>query len=233
MSSASPFDGVQPREEASLSLVRNGLCKEIDDLDNRFITEYNKRRQKDGHPHFIHYDLGPCPFEGDLRSAPVLLLLANPCSNDVCRDDHCPNDALLESWPLWALGANANIKLKKWWGNRLRELINRFGARAVSRSIAAIQLFPWASSKFDPTVSNPSRELMLQTVERQLIRRPLLVVMRSRKLWHKSAAIAEYENQIQNGNPLCSYVSSGNLGTVHFEAVVAAIAKHLTKTRFA
>lgn len=207
----------------------SGLCEEIKrlDSDSNAVKAYNASRGKSSSLH-LHEHLGPCPFEGDIFNAPVVLLLANPCSNDVVSEDHKPTRDILSDWPLWGLHPNANKMLGAWWEPRLDTLTEQFGTQKISQSIAAIQLNPWASQKFDAGKRGvlPSRKLMLDAAESTAKRGALLVVMRSVRLWFASDVIAQHGNKIINPHPICSYVSRGNLGQRSFNAIEMAIKNH-------
>lgn len=206
-----------------------GLCEEIKSLDKDTdaLRDYNATRERSP-GYLLHEHLGPCPFEGDIINAPVVLLLANPCSNDVVPADHKPAREILSDWPLWGLHPGANKMLRAWWGPRLGSLIEQFGLQKVSQSIAAIQLNPWASQKFDASRRGvlPSRKLMLDIAEATAKRGALLVVMRSVRLWFASEMIARHSKKIINHHPICSYVSQGNLGEHGFSAIESAIKNH-------
>lgn len=206
------------------------LCEEIKSLDGDAdaLRKYNASKESSPAYH-LHEHLGPCPFEGDIINAPVVLLLANPCSNDVVSADHKPTRDILSDWPLWGLHPNANKRLRAWWKPRLDTLIEQFGLQKISQSVAAIQLNPWASQKFDASNRGilPSRQLMLDTAEATAKRGALLVVVRSVRLWCASEVIAQHTNKIINPHPICSYVSKGNLGECSFSAIELAIKNYL------
>lgn len=81
---------------------RQRLLAEIERLDRESIARYNKKRSD---KYRLHTELGPCPYEGDIDHAPVVLLLANPgFDNDSRIGDH---DFQREGWPLSGLHDDA------------------------------------------------------------------------------------------------------------------------------
>lgn len=196
------------------------LRTQISQADHEAVPSYNKRRHVD---HHLDADLGPCPYEGDIEAAPIVLLLANPCSNDVGPNGHDPDPSIRAKWPLWGLNPGGNEVLHRWWLRRLGALIALTDLTTVSRQVVATQLTPWASRKFDPDCTLPSRRLMLQVAESAVDRGALLVVMRSARLWNESPKIAGYGNKVLARNPRCSYVSRGNFQPQDWRKIETAI----------
>ena len=190
--------------------------------DQHAIEQYNAKKDS-GSGFYLRSDLGPCAFEGDILRAPVVLLLSNPCANDLTVGDHQPSAETLRDFPLWGLSPLANPLLNMWWSRRLSGLIREFGVNKVARAVAAIQLTPWASKTFDAANRLPSRGLMLGWISHIMERDALLIVMRSKGLWFASTEIERYKKKVINPNPRCSYVSEGNLGGLAWAKIVDSI----------
>lgn len=204
----------------------NRLCDEINAIDSAKIDLYNQKKCDKKQDKFVlHKHLGPCPFEGDINSAPVVLLLANPSSNAVEEGDH---SAPTLDWPLWGLGPSASSDLHQWWSQRLGKLISEFGAQNVSKSVAALQLNPWASESFDRNLRLESRRLMFKVAASVIARSGILIVMRAKAQWQECKPLAEYELKIHARNPRCSYLTEGNLSAEAWKLVLSAIRNSAT-----
>ena len=183
--------------------------EKIKELDYQALTEKNKKL-KVGSPYFLHYDMDPCPFEGDLRKAKVVLLLANPAVID---DD---TDKINHNWIAdgWGIKNLSREEPTNWYKKRFKSLLDENKGRDwlwLSNQMAMIQIIPWASKKWRD-VRLPSRHLMAETVEKLIEVNPnvLLVVMRQKKYWIE--VIGSYPNMIINKRPICSYITEGNFG---------------------
>lgn len=124
--------------------------------DAEAIESYNRKAPE---RFKLHAELGPSPFEGDVEAASVVLLLANPGFDEKSTlHDHTFRR---DGWPLAGLHREAPSGLSDWWPQRLKALTDKFGTQHVSRHIAALQLTPWASNKFDASLRLPSRTRVL------------------------------------------------------------------------
>lgn len=154
-------------------------------LDEAHVASYNRRRKSDKYR--LHSELGPSAFEGDIDSASVILLLANPGFDHTSSlDDH---QFRREGWPLGGLHPDAPSGIRAWWLPRLRDLIAAFGEQAVSQRVACLQVTPWASKEFDNTLRLPSRRVILEAASRCAKRGAVMVVMRAEKLWLEADAL--------------------------------------------
>lgn len=197
----------------------------VEHLDLEAVGRY--RLQKDDR-YRLHTEMGPSAFEGDVDNAAVVLLLGNPgFDGDSAPTDHSFS---ADGWPLPGLHSEAPTGLKKWWPQRLRQLTALVGEQAVSRKVAALQLTPWASERFDDTLRLPSRRVILEAANRLARKGVLLVVMRAERLWLEAGAVAKSENRIEVRSWRCSYVSEGNLGVEAWGRVVRAVSGNSTST---
>ncbi len=169
----------------------------------------------------LRIELGPSAFEGNVDSAPIVLLLANPGFDDTSTaHDHAFSR---EGWPLSGLNPDAPPGLREWWWARLRTLIELRGAQRVAAKVACLQVTPWASTKFDRTLHLPSRTLMLEAASSCASRGAIMIVMRAESLWLEAAALASSSNRYRVRSWRSSYVTKGNLDPVAWDRVVEAI----------
>ena len=169
----------------------------------------------------LHTELGPSPFEGDIRAASVVLLLANPGFDETSTlHDHTFRR---DGWPLAGLHHEAPLGLREWWPKRLKALTEKFGVQHVSRQVAALQLTPWASSKFDTSLRLPSRTRLLKLAAKVAQRGAVLLVMRAERHWENSELVKHSLNRYRANSWLCSYVTQGNLPAAAWEKVNTAL----------
>ena len=187
-------------------------------LDSARLAIYNGRTSAKFQ---LHPELGPSPYEGDIDSAPVILLLANPGFDSTSTlDDHYFKR---DGWPLSGLHPDAPPGLRKWWRARLNHLILQFGVQRVSQCVACIQITPWASPKFDAALRLPSRDLLLHAANQCAARGAVMLVMRAERLWLQAATLRASQRRFRVNSWLSSYVSPGNLPENAWPRVVEAI----------
>ena len=169
----------------------------------------------------LHAELGPSPFEGDIKAASVVLLLANPGFDEASTlHDHTFRR---DGWPLAGLHHEAPSGLSEWWPQRLKMLTQKFGAQHVSKHVAALQLTPWASNKFDASLRLPSRTRLLALAAEVAQRGAVLLVMRAERHWEDSALVKQSPNRYRANSWLCSYVTQGNLPAAAWEKINTAL----------
>ena len=161
--------------------------------------------------HF-HLSMGPCPFEGNLLSAKIILLLANPGFNrkqnpPPSEQDHKPRDG-------WGIANLSPEGLSNWYRPRFKTLINQQSEedwQRLSNKMAMIQVIPWASESYID-LKLPSRLLMSETVKliSEKNQGAIFIVMRRRKDWEKSLENIDPARVIFNPNPRCSFITRGN-----------------------
>jgi hypothetical protein len=188
----------------SLCSMLNTVRQKLIELDTAAIEKYNERQKNRRHK--LRLDMGPSLYEGDIFNAPIVLLLANPGNGDV--GDH---EFSRDGWPLAGLHDDAPPGIRDWWRPRLRSLTERFGAHHVSNRIAALQLTPWASDKWDANLRLPSREYILQFACEIAKRDPVFIVMRAKTLWLECSAFNESQKLYTVNSFLSSYLTAGNL----------------------
>lgn len=176
------------------------------DIDGPDIQRYNLRASA---KYQLHLDMGPSPYEGNIHSAPLVLLLANPgfdASSHV--DDH---HFEIEGWPLAGLHPQAPVGMSGWWIPRLRSLCEKYGCQFISRNVADVQINPWASEEYDSELRLPSRSMMLGLAEDAAKRGAAILMMRASKAWFESDVLRQYAHLYKTKSPRSSYVSEGNL----------------------
>jgi len=202
-----------------LNFDYNKYQKHIDDLDAKAVQLHNI-----SHPwgleskkakYHLHQNMGSCPFEGNLLTAKVILLLANPGFNKYqdpfpTKEDHKPRDG-------WGI---ANLSPKgesNWYRPRFRTLLDHEGEeewQSLSNKMAMVQAIPWASEKFKDLKSLPSRNLMSETIKAvgEKNREALFVIMRRHKFWVEALKGVDQTRVVVNPHPICSYITKGNFG---------------------
>jgi hypothetical protein len=194
------------------------LLQDIYKSDINEIQQYNKRVNDQFK---LHPELGPCPFEGDIKTSPIVLLLANPGFDERSSlDDH---KFKVKDWPLSGLHSKAPEGMSEWWRPRLRVLCEKFGDQYVSSKIAALQLNPWASTKFDRNLRLPSQSKMLEIAEDAARRGAILLVMRAARIWLQADGLRTHPLRYCTKSPRCSYVTEANLGAEAWSKVNAAL----------
>ncbi len=186
-------------------MYRKSLVDRIEQVDRDHIAAYNLRRNE---KYQLQVQMGPCPYEGDLERAKVVLLLANPGFD---KDSHVDDHKFHRSgWALSGLHDEAPDGMRLWWRARLARLIQEFDAQHIANNVAAIQLCAWASNKFDGALRLPSRQLQLELAEAVIARGALILITRSAKYWEESSIIRNYARQHRARSYLNSRVTEGN-----------------------
>ena len=202
------------------------VCAQIIACDSAQLNAFNNDRISRNQPHYVlSEDLGPSPFEGNINTAPVVLLLANPSSKDVGeKKDHRAPDV---DWPLHGLGPNASLPLHRWWSMRLRQLqlATKCDMQAISRSVAAVQINPWASMSYYPGLKLDSRYLQFLFVQSAMARGAILILMRAKAEWSDCPGLLEYEHLFETINKRCSYISPGNIEAGAWSRIVSAVVR--------
>jgi hypothetical protein len=104
------------------------------------------------------------------------------------------------------------IGMKSWWRPRLRTLCEQYGHQFFSENLAALQVNPWASSRFDSQVQLPSQRILLGIAEAAVERGATLILMRAANVWLKSDILNSYSHLYRTKSPRCSFVTRANLG---------------------
>ena len=230
---------------------RTKLIEKIQSTDKSWWPIYfEKRKLHDDNK--LQKGLGPCPYEGDLENARIVMLLANPGFDNESLDEFRFINAHNgdHDYPFPGLNPKATGNLKKWWKSHLKALVDVLNEgktedeklQIISQRVAALQLVPWASKTFDDglieskaTGPIPSHKLMLEQAENSLARKGTIVLlMRCESNWRRSKKINHLlenksQRQIFTPNTLRRpYVSKGNFSKSNgaWEAIIEAINRH-------
>lgn len=182
------------------------MIEQIIASDFAAVERYNlKARPK----HFLQTSLGPCPFEGNIHTSPVVLLLANPGFDENSSvDDH---HFKIDGWPLSGLHPSAPAGMRDWWRPRLRQLCDIHGEKTIASTVAALQINPWASNKYDAGLKLPSQQSLIGLAEAAVRRSAVLIIMRAGEKWRSSEVIDNYQSTYRTNSYLSSYITEGNL----------------------
>jgi hypothetical protein len=199
-------------EVSALAYNYEAYQAKIADLDRASIDSHNARYPQ-GHKYYLHTSIHPCPFEGDLQTAKVVFLLANPHyqQNESTPLDH----QRIDGWGLWGLSSRLP-SMHSWWRPRLRHFIGNAEVeeewRLLSHKVASFQAIAWASENFHECNSLPSKHLLALTLARLAQSRSdvLFVVMRQRAYW-LNVLKGTGAKVVLAKNPRCSFISRGNL----------------------
>ncbi len=181
------------------------------------IEAYNARRSPQS-PTRLHVGLGPAPFDGDPFAARVVLLMNNP---GYAAATSTPEDHRLhfDGWPIAGLHPAAPKAFRNWYRRPLGHLIDQHGEQKVSRSVAIVQINPWASAQFDLGLVLPSRAYQFDLVRQAAERGAVIVIGRSVSTWADVAPQAHLAKWVRNPR-----LSPNGLAPAGWAAVNAAMA---------
>jgi hypothetical protein len=198
------------------------LVKAIVADDRVAALSHNARAPSDTR---LRLPFGPVPFVGAIMTAPVVLLLTHPPSQDA---PGAEGYAFRRSgWPLSLLHPHACATSAEWWRDRLAALIHRFGAEHVAHSVAALFLTPWHAQRFDERLRLPSRARMLALAASAARRDAVLVVPDMGDLWteHPEIASLPLTRRVHARSHRRCHLTPDNLGDA-WQAMCARIAVH-------
>lgn len=177
-------------------------------MDAEAIQRFNSQPSRQN-VHRLHTRTGAAVPTSNITTASVVLLMANPGYTEDRTDtpDGC-DEWEMEGWSLAYLHPEAPKGGRDWTHQRLRHLVERFGAQWVAQRVALVQLVPWASIKFHADAVMPSRERILSDVYMAGRRGALLVVLRCQRHW---APAVDGADVVYGRSPRAVYVSPGNL----------------------
>ena len=182
-------------------------------LDLSYLKDHNAIHGEKS-PYHLHDEIPPCPFEGNLETAKIILLLANPhyLPGRSTANDH----KILDGWGIWGLSSKSSASMHRWWRPRLRRFVKNLDDEGewqrLSHKFASFQAVAWASERFHSCNSLPSKQLMADALQKLVRERSdvIFVVMRQRAYWskllHESGA-----RVIHTKNARCSYLTQNNL----------------------
>ena len=185
------------------------------------LEKYNFKRNSKYH---LHKAVGPCPFEGNLEEARVVLLLANPSyappvdgSTSCSLEDDHERKEWQSGWGIFSLHEDANPAMRDWWRANLKSLHSDTGLswKIISNRIAALQINPWASEFFDSSCTKlPSINGTMKAIAKEFIKKEnlIFVICRREKQWSQILEDAGNKNEKFRLNSLRrAYITPGNL----------------------
>lgn len=152
-------------------------------LDHAAVQAYNGRisRTKAVENYWLHEEMGPHPYDGDIRNAKVILLLANPGYDSTSTlNDHRYR---AEGWPMSSLHSGAAKGMRDWTTPKVGGLIELFGAQHIAQHVCLAQVHPWASANFDGNFDCPSKAVIASLVRQARERGAIIVAGRQYAYW--------------------------------------------------
>jgi len=206
--------------------------------DRAAVEAYNGKTKADS-DYYIHTDVVPEPFFGNIE-APLVVLLLNPgfCECDCVSHAKPSFRARLflaiqsGSRPHFHLDAGAEGPGMNWWERRAGKLIEDLGREFVAANMLAVQFFPYKSKRFSHgCLRVPSQAYSFALVEKAIKRSAFIICARSKRLWMDAVpSLAQYEHAgrfAELKNPRNVYISRRNLT----EPVYNEVLQYLRKNR--
>jgi hypothetical protein len=208
--------------------------------DEDAVRKFNARA---GGAHRIQIDkLLPEPFVGD-PAAPVLLLSNNPGFGEGSVLRRQPDfmtrirDGMhleFSNYPFIYLDPDySETNSGRWWRQKLKCLLERFGDTVVARSVCNVVYFPYPSTRFrHGGCEVESQKYGFRLVHDAVERGAMIVLMRKGQLKHwriKVSNLDGYANLIPLRNPQMPSVSPRNCEVGDYDRIVAAIEAAETK----
>lgn len=171
--------------------------------------------------HYIHTELLPEPFIGN-PEAPVVLLNLNPGFDEVDHIWHVTPTFQAavranlahqdQPWPFYPLNPDfQGYGGNRWWGSKLRSLIEMYGRELVSQTILVVELFPYHSSRFGFLGQVPSQKYSFELVSQAIKREALIVVMRAERRWLEAVPELQGYPYLRVASVQQPSISEGNL----------------------
>jgi hypothetical protein len=181
--------------------------------DSELVRRYNEKHSVEKYR--LHLNVLPEPFIGT-ENAPVVLLNLNPGFDDRDPVDHMRGEFqnLLRNnyrhccseFPFYSLDPRFENGGRKWWGKKLRPLIDICGRQKVSRSLLCIEFFPYHSRRFgNGSFRVPSQQYGFRLAHLAIDRGAIIIVMRCKSLW------TEEIPQLETYSPMCVLNSPQNV----------------------
>ncbi len=165
--------------------------------DACYVDAFNAKAD---HDHRLQLDLLPEPFLGRV-DAPIVLLGLNPGftakdvpaehSSDYVSRWHSNLIHAPARYPFYLLDPSLDAPGRKWWEQRLGQLVKATSQRGVANSVLCVEYFPYHSRKYQAHAVLPSQTYGFELVRSALDRGALVIAMRGLPLW--KAAVPELE----------------------------------------
>lgn len=197
-------------------------------VDKPYVEVFNRAAAPE---HHLKLQLLPEPFNGDINS-PILVLLLNPgVSRGDFRVNANPNFRRLA---LAALRRPTHVRCHSflapdmkapgtdWWLRATRPLIERFGRPKIAASILAVEYFPYHSRKYAHSALRlPSQQYTFALVRRAVRRGATIVLARGAAQWFGAVPeLASYKSLVRLRTARRTSISPRNLeGTTTFARI--------------
>lgn len=173
--------------------------------DREVIERFNARLRTMS-PHRIHVDgVIPEPFVGAVKTAPVIVLLLNPGSDETnvrSHSDQIFRKALLANlrhektdWPFYFFDPRFGDEHPgvRWWERRTRRIVESgcVDWQTLAHRLAVVEWFPYKSPSYGGRFEVPSQAYGFALVEHAIDRNALIVIGRSFKRWIASVSRLE------------------------------------------
>ncbi len=192
--------------------------------DTLAIDSHNSRYHNKSELLFNVIKVLPEPFIGDVLNAPIVILLLNPGLDPDADPTWHANSAFREAlianmnhmdmeWPFYYLNpAFSNHPGSIWWHKKVRMLSELASPVAFARRVAAIQWFPYKSTRFKESGHVASQEYTFDLVRKAIARQALIVLARSKNLWQEDVPeLSGYERVLTLSNVRNVVLTRNNL----------------------
>jgi hypothetical protein len=203
-------------------------------IDKPIIDAFNQKISESS-PYFLRVqNMLPEPFLGDPK-APILVLSNNPGFGrnphlrqqprfmSRMRDDICLR---LSTYPFVYLDPDYH-DTGRWWRQKLKHVIQRFGDEVVARSICNVVCFPYVSKRYGHRDCEvPSQQFGFGLVRAAVERGAVIVLMRKgqEKWWReKVPELQDYHSFLRLRNPRMPAISPNNCDSGDYERIIDAI----------
>ncbi len=196
--------------------------------EKRAIHQYNETKEKRS-DYYIHLDLIPEPYIGNLESCKILLLCLNP-SYDIKDHDYHSKDNYFRTisinnllhkpsdYPFYLLDPKVKESPgSKWWrrilSNPLEDKNDERGDLRIAHSLAVVEFFPYHSLKYKGIGKIiETQKYSFKLIRKCMKRKISIVLMRSFEIWFDSIPeLKEYENLLYCRSDQNPTISPGNL----------------------
>lgn len=221
------------------------FCKSLDDTnlilreEKDVIEQFNAKASEEFK---IHTEIMPAPFMGDVRNAPIVILMLNPgydpkeeergfyseykhfWQNEI---QHIPS---ITDLPLFCLDEQY-CKFSPYWNDKLKPIISVAGKDKVAKHICKIQFFPYHSKKYKNIPKKilkngnfdkylPSQEYNFQLVRKAISRNAIIIIPRAVKIWEEAIEeLKDYKNKYSTNSYGNIILSEKNLGKGYLKVI--------------
>ncbi|OYU85466.1 MAG: hypothetical protein CFE24_01915 [Flavobacterium sp. BFFFF2] len=220
--------------------MKNPWEKFIEDFDEKnLILEEEKAvidkfNQNVNETYKIHTEIMPAPFMGNVKTAPILLLVLNPGYDEKEEENGFYKDCKhfwkseiqhiqsIPELPLFCLDEKY-ISYSDYWAKKLKPLTLITSKEKVAKNICKIQFFPYHSKKFKSITKKilvengfdkylPSQQYNFELVKKAMERNSIIIILRSKKMWFEAIPeLEKYENLHVTKSYLNTILSENNL----------------------